>query len=77
MKTNLNVVHDNDLIDLLKKLKLFEKIQMGQLKCKFTATVITFQNLHSIFPESGDIKLVCNSPEAIKKLSEYINEHNI
>ena len=77
MKTNLNVVHDNDLIDLLKKLNLFEKIQKGELRCKFTDTVITIQNLHSIFPESGSIKLVCDSPQAIKKLSEYINEHNI
>lgn len=77
MKKDINAVHDNDLKDLLKNLGLWDKLQEGKHKCKFTGTVITLDNLHSIFPESGDIKLVCNTPEAIKRLSEYINDHEI
>lgn len=77
MKANLNAVHDDDLKVLLKKLNLLEKIQQGKIKCKFTNEIITLDNLHTIFPEEGVIKVVCDSPEAIKFLSEYINEKNI
>ncbi len=68
-------MHDEDLNQLLKNLGLIEKLNEGKLKCKFTGKVITFENLYSIFPESGDIKIVCDSPEAIKLFTEYANEH--
>jgi len=77
MKKELKAVHNDELVELLNKLDLLEKINKKSLKCKFTNTIITLENLHSIFPEAGSIKLVCNSPEAIKQLSEYINEHNL
>lgn len=77
MKKELKAIHNDELIELLNKLELLDKLKKGKLKCKFTDTVITVENLHSIFPESGSIKLVCNSPEAIKNLSEYVNEHDL
>ena len=77
MKAKLNAVHDDDLIALLKSLNLLEKIKKGEVKCKFTKEIITLDNLHSIFPEEGSIKVVCDTPEAIKSLSEYINEKNV
>lgn len=77
MKAKLSAVHDDDLIALLKSLNLLEKIKNGEVKCKFTKEIITLDNLHSIFPEEGTIKVVCDTPEAIKSLSEYINEKNV
>ncbi|MBS4040668.1 MAG: hypothetical protein KGZ81_08715 [Flavobacteriales bacterium] len=76
-KRNLNAVHDKDLNQLLKNLGLMEKMNEGKLKCKFTGTPIDFENLYSIFPESGDIKVVCDSPEAIKLFTDYVNEHKL
>lgn len=77
MKAKLNAVHDNDLITLLKSLNLLDKIKKGEVKCKFTKEIITLDNLHSIFPEEGTIKVVCDTPKAIKFLSEYINEKDV
>ena len=77
MKAKLNAIHDYDLEALLIKLNLLDKIKNGELKCKFTQEVITLDNLHSIFPEEGTIKLVSDNPEAIKSLSEYINDKNL
>ena len=77
MKANLNAIHDDDLEALLSKLNLLEKIKKGEIKCKFTGEIITIENLHSIFPEEGTIKVVSGSPEAIKLLSEYINDKNL
>lgn len=77
MKKDINAVYDTELMELLQKLNLLEKLNSGQLKCKFTDTIITLDNLHSIFPESGDIKVVSNKPEAVKMLSKYINDHGL
>lgn len=73
----LNAVHDDELLLLIEKLGLKEKLNQGKLKCKFTGTTITFDNLYSIFPESGDIKLVCDDQNAIKQFTEYVNDHKI
>jgi len=76
-KVDFNSVYDDDLLQLIEKLGLKQKLDEGKLKCKFTDTIITFENLYSIFPESGDIKLVCDNPNAIKLFSEYVNDHKI
>lgn len=76
-KYTLNTVHDDELLLLIEKLGLKDKLNQGKLKCKFTGEVITFDNLYSIFPESGDIKLVCDNPTAIKLFTEYANEHKV
>lgn len=77
MRTKLNTVYDTDLAELLVKLNLYDKIKEGKIKCKFTDEIITMENLHSIFPEENTIKVICDSPNAIKLLSEYINEKNL
>lgn len=77
MKAKLNAIYDTDLQELLRNLNLEEKLLAGSLKCKFTGEVMTMTNIHSIFPEEGGIKFVSNNPEAIKLLSEYINEKNL
>ena len=77
MRTKLNTVYDTDLEELLVKLYLYDKIKERKIKCKFTDEIITMENLHSIFPEENTIKVICDSPTAIKLLSEYINEKNL
>ncbi|MDR0303511.1 MAG: hypothetical protein LBH98_01905 [Chitinispirillales bacterium] len=76
-KRNISAVYDNDLPRLIEKLGLKRTMESGNLKCKFTGTTIVFENIYSIFPESGDVKLVCNTPKAIKLFTEYVNEHKI
>jgi hypothetical protein len=76
-RKTINAIHDNDLLELIDKFGLTEKLNNGLLKCKFTDTVITFDNLYSIFPESNNIRIVCDHPEAIKLFAEYINEHKL
>ena len=76
-KSKLNAIYDDDLIKLIDQLGLKEKLENRELKCKFTGEIITFKNLYSIFPESGDIKFVCDSPEAVKLFITYINDRKI
>lgn len=74
MKEKLNAVHDDDLKDFLESLEIYSKFTAGKFECKFCKSVITCENLHSIFPESGSIKFTCSKPECVKKLIEKVGK---
>ena len=73
-KTKLKAVYDNDLELLLKNLEIFSKFKAGEIKCTFCKDVMTFENLHSLFPDSGAIKMTCSKPDCIKLLMTRIEE---
>jgi hypothetical protein len=70
-------VHDQDLEKVLEGLGILHKFKRGELKCKFCDRIITLENLHSIFPQSGDIKLVCDSYRCIRELSKLLREGEV
>ena len=72
----VSLVHDNDIERVLVKIKKLDDIKEGRIKCKFTGVIITVENLHALFYESGDIKFVSNSVESIKEFSRYLNRVN-
>lgn len=77
MNATLNAVYDKDLELFLTNLNLLDKIKNGKIKCKFTKEIITLENFYAVFPEEGTIKVVSDSPKAIRLLSEYSNEKDI
>lgn len=68
MSPTIHAVHDDDLEEFLNSIRLWGKFRTGQLKCTFCNETITRENLHSIFPDSGDIKFSCNNPECVLAL---------
>jgi len=76
-KESIRAVHDQDLEKILDGLGILSKFKRGELKCKFCNNVITFGNLHSIFPQSGSIKLVCDSSNCVRELSMLLNEGEV
>ena len=76
-KEKVSVVHDDDLERFLESLGIFRKFQKGELKCKFCKSVITFENLHSVFPQSGDVKAVCCNPDCIRELTRLLREGKV
>ncbi len=73
-KERVKAVHDQDLERLLDRLGILNKFKQGKLKCKFCKAAITSENLHSIFPQSGNIKVVCDRIECVKELSNLLRE---
>ncbi len=69
----VHAVHDDDLQAVLDKLGLATAFGKGELRCKFCGDVMTWDNLHSLFPDGGSIKLVCDKPECAKALLQYLN----
>ncbi len=68
MPQTLKAVHDDDLDSVLEKLGIFSKFKAGQLKCAFCGDAMNFENLHSIFADSGSTKLSCTKPECVVAL---------
>lgn len=72
----MRMVHDDDLDVLLDSLGVLSKFKAGELKCDFCNVVISFENLHSMFPDSGAIKFTCSEVECVKLLMTKLEEKN-
>jgi len=73
-KERMKVIHDNDLEQVLKDLGIYEDIVAQRKKCKFCEHIIDLDNLQGLFPESGDIKFCCDTPECLEKAYVFLNK---
>lgn len=76
-KEEVRVVHDDDLETFLDSLGILKQFKKGELTCKFCKKPVTFENLHSVFPQSGDIKAVCDDADCIRELAGLLREGKI
>lgn len=67
-KSVVKAVHDDDLEAVLRSLSVYGDFVHGRLKCFFCASTITWDNLHSLFPDSGSVKFSCSQPICVKAL---------
>lgn len=74
MSNTIKAVHDDDLLGLLESLELLNKFNAGKLKCAFCDETISHENLHSLYPDGGTIKLVCNKPSCVSALMAKLEE---
>lgn len=73
-KSKMKAIHDQDLERVLKDLGVYDDIISKRKKCKFCECDITLDNLQGLFPESGDIKLICSNVECLRKAYEFLGE---
>lgn len=73
-KETLKAVHDDDLVAFLTKLGLYNKFINGKFKCAFCGDVITWDNLHSLFPDSGQVKWCCVRSECQEQFLVRVQE---
>ena len=73
-KEKLSAVHDDDLIELLIHLDMFEDLSNKKIRCWFCKDIVVLESLHVLFPFMNDIKVSCNKPECVKKLSHHPSE---
>ncbi|MGA8493019.1 MAG: hypothetical protein WB711_21530 [Terriglobales bacterium] len=73
-KSIISAVHDDDLVGFLESLGVLSDVKRGEARCKFCREVISLDNLVAVFPESGDIKFVCDRPGCLALLAEHRSE---
>lgn len=71
-KKTVDAIHDDNLLELLDSLGLKNKFLHGKLECAFSHDTITWENLHSIYPDSGAIKLCCTKLSCINSLIDKL-----
>lgn len=67
-KKAIKAVHDDDLVVFLNGLGIYSDFIHNKLSCAFCKDVITVENLHALFPDSGAIKICCSKPDCIHTL---------
>lgn len=73
-KENLKTIHEKDFKAYLKKIKVLDLVENGKAKCKFCDEIITLKNIYSLFPESGQVRFVCEKSACIRQFSLHIRE---
>lgn len=70
MNNTLKAVHDEDLIQLLKSLDVWENVKTGQCRCFYCDRVITQENIGAILPVEQKIQFICDEAECYRKMIE-------
>lgn len=73
-KSIISAVHDDDLVGFLDSLGVLSDVKRGEVRCKFCREIISLDNLVAVFPESGDIKFVCDRPGCLAFLAQHRSE---
>lgn len=73
-RATISAVHDDDLVGFLSGLGVLSDVRYGKAKCKFCREVVDLDSLAAVFPESGDVKFICDKPRCLSLLAEYRSE---
>ena len=75
-KKTISAIHEDDLIALLDKFGLTEKINNKEMNCYFCNDIITIEGVESIFSYEGEIQLCCNKVFCYTETLELIGAQN-
>lgn len=69
-KSQVRAVYDDDLMVLLDRLGIMGDFKGGRLKCFACGDVLTSENFHAVFPDSGQVKGTCSKSNCVVALIE-------
>ena len=76
-RETIHAIHDQDIEGYLESLGILKKLRRGRILCKFCRDPVTLETLHSLFPQSGDVKVVCEKPSCVLQLTDYLRSEAI
>jgi hypothetical protein len=59
-KERITAVHDDDLIDFLRSLGIYEKVINHECFCYYCKAEVTIENTQGVFTKEGEILFCCN-----------------
>ena len=72
-RKKLPAFHENDLEEILKRFKLWNKLENNQLRCILCGLTVSKINFGCIFlSKDGLVKVVCSYPECLEKVYKEI-----
>lgn len=76
-RETVNAVHEDQFVGFLKTLGIYDDVMKRTKKCKFCGMPVNYDHIATVFAESGEIKLICDKPECMAKLSDYLADKNV
>ncbi len=67
-KNNLKAVYDDDLVNYLKSVGLYDAISSGSHLCKYCGKPITTDSLEVIVPKKDGPIFVCNNKNCLNQM---------
>lgn len=68
--SEIKAVHDDDLGEVLRKLRILDDISRGIVKCYFCETIINTKNIAAIFPKNKRVNIVCSDPKCFSEMNK-------
>ena len=69
-RERVDLVHDDDMEILLRKLQIYDTVKRGEFKCKMCHEPVMLENIYVLFPQGGDIKIICDKQSCVKEFLE-------
>ncbi len=66
--TKVKAVNDDDIVELLQSLSVYDSVINGEQKCIFCEKVIAIDNIGAIFPLDNKVAFSCNDEKCRFKL---------
>ena len=71
----IKAIHDSDLVQVLRKLDLYDRLIKEELECSICGRPLTLDNLGGVYRDSkGEVKLVCNRIECLVTAAEEVRQ---
>lgn len=79
MKSNsdLQVVSDRGVRQLVDELGLREEFDAGVLDCEFCDKTVTAETIFAIFPEDCLARFVCSRPPCVKRFALHVQRSGL
>ena len=67
-KNKLKAVYDDDLVDYLKSLNLYDGVTEGKFLCKYCGNRITIESLEVMVPKGNKVEFICDNENCLNQL---------
>ncbi len=72
-RKKLPAFHENDLEEILKRFKLWKKLENRELTCAICGSILSKENFGCIFlSKESAVNVACSNPECLERVHEEI-----
>lgn len=69
MKKNIKAALGKDLVNILKSIGEYDKLEREELRCSCCGKTLTIDDIQLIYPQRSEVKYICNSFHCIEHFS--------
>lgn len=71
-KETLSAVHDNEFVNFLQRINVYDDVMAGKCRCYFCDSQINIESISNVLSEKGKVRLVCDDLQCVIRLGQYL-----